>query len=231
MRVTIDSLIKKYNEKTVLNIDNLTIEEGKIYGILGLNGSGKSTLIQCISGLIPFDYGKIFYNGQEDIHPVRKSISASLQGNNLFNRTVFENIICGLEYRKASKELIKERTDKYLRYFNLQSFLNKNAKTLSGGEGAKVALLRTAVLETELTFLDEPTASMDIESTFQAEELIRYMAQGKKTVVVVTHDILQAKRISDEVIFMDKGRILEMGLGKKVLNNPESDYLKKVFNL
>ncbi len=229
--MTVEKLIKKYNEKTVLNIDKLTLEEGKIYVILGLNGSGKTTLIECISGLLSYDYGKIFYNNQEDVSLVRQHIATCIQGNNLFSRTVLENILCGLQYRKASKEMIKERMDKYLGYFELQGMIGKNAKKLSGGEGAKVALLRTAILETELTFLDEPTASMDIESTFQAEELIKSMAKGRRTVILVTHDILQAKRIAEEVIFMDKGQIIERGLPEKVLNNPESEYLKKVFNL
>ena len=89
--------------------------------------------------------------------------------------------------------------------------LNKNTRELSGGEQAKVSLLRTAILETQMTFLDEPTASMDIESTLRAEKLIKTMAEGKRSVILVTHDLLQAERVADYVIFLDKGRIIEQG--------------------
>jgi tungstate transport system ATP-binding protein len=231
MKINIENLIKKYNENIALNVKELHIDEGKIYAVLGLNGSGKSTLMECISGLIDYEYGSIFYDGVKDIAAARAKMSICVQKQYLFDKSVRDNIAWGLAARKQSKALIEERMEKYLNYFTLESILYKNAKKLSGGEGAKTALLRTAVLETELNILDEPTASMDIESTFQAETLIKHMAGGKRTVIIVTHDIYQAKRLADEIIFMDKGLILEKGNAKKIFLSPQSVHLKRILSL
>jgi len=113
----------------------------------------------------------------------------------------------------------------------VEELLNKKSHWLSGGERAKVALLRTSVLETEVTILDEPTAAMDIESSMKAEELIRNLSKDNRTVIVVTHDVYQAKRIADYVIFMDKGKILEMGNKDEVLGNPKNKLLKQILNI
>ena len=118
-----------------------------------------------------------------------------------------------------------------MHYFEVNALLNKKSHWLSGGERAKIALLRTAVLETKITILDEPTASMDIESSIKAEELIKQLAIGGRTVIIVTHDVYQAKRIADYVIFMDKGKIIEMGNKEYVLNNPNNKLVKQILNI
>lgn len=215
MEIYIKDLVKKYNENIVLNIEKLNIDEGKIYAVLGPNGCGKSTLMECIAGLIDYDGGRITYDGNKDINTMRQHISICFQKQYLFDKSVIDNIAWGLKNRKENKNLIDKRLEEYLNYFDLDHILYKNAKKLSGGEGAKTALLRAAILETEMTILDEPTASMDIESTFQAEKLIKAMAGGKRSVILVTHDMFQAKRLADEVIFMDKGSIIEKGNAKK----------------
>lgn len=226
-----ENLIKRYNNRVVLDIERLDIEEGKVYAVLGLNGSGKSTLLECIAGLIDYDEGKILYNGREGIENSRKAISMMVQKPYLFDKSVMDNIISGLKFRNENKKMTDKRLHEYLSFFSIDHLLYKNAKKLSGGEGAKTALLRTAVIETELTLLDEPTASMDMESTLQAERLIKSMAGGKRSVVIVTHDIFQAKRLADDVIFLDRGKIIEMGSAYKVFSCPKSSALRKIMNL
>jgi tungstate transport system ATP-binding protein len=230
MKLRIENLTKSYGERRVLNIEGLEFKTGKIYAILGLNGSGKSTLLECISGLTEFDVGKIYYDGENPLSSVKGKISIMTQKHYLFNKSVLSNIRTGLEFRKYNDELIKGRLSSYLKYFTMESLLNKNAKKLSGGEGAKTALLRTAVLETDLTLLDEPTASMDLESTLQAEELIKSMASEKRSVIIVTHDLFQAQRIADFIIFMDKGEIIEMGTKEEVFRNPKNKLVKMILN-
>jgi tungstate transport system ATP-binding protein len=162
---------------------------------------------------------------------IKNNISIMVQKPYLFDDTSLNNIISGLKYRKFNANEISKRLEKYLSFFDISELKNKKSKWLSGGERAKIALLRTAILETELTFLDEPTASMDIESTIKAEVLIKSMSDEKRTVVIITHDIYQAGRIADYVLFMDKGKVLEMGLKDKVLINPENNLVKQFMNM
>lgn len=230
MKLEIEKLTKGYGDRRVLDIDHLEIESGHVYAILGLNGSGKSTLLECISGLIEYDGGKIIYDGENSLRAVWDKISIMTQINYMFNKTVMANIITGLEFRKYNKEQIEKRISKYLEYFNLQPLLHKNAKYLSGGEKAKTALLRTAVLETDLTLLDEPTANMDMESTLQAEELVKAMAMGNRTVVIVTHDLYQAQRIADFIFFMDNGKVIEKGSSEDIFINPKNKLVRMILN-
>jgi tungstate transport system ATP-binding protein len=230
MKLRIENLIKSYGGKRVLDIEDLEIESEKVYAILGLNGSGKSTLLECISGLIEFDGGKIVYEDENSLSTVKDKISIMTQGNYLFNKSVLGNIRTGLEFRKYDKDRIEKRVSSYLKVFNLEPLLDKNAKKLSGGEKAKTALLRTAVLETELTLLDEPTANMDLESTLQAEELIKSMTNNKRTVIIVTHDLYQAQRIADFIIFMDNGKIIEIGSSQEVFGDPKNKLVRMILN-
>lgn len=207
MYVSACNVVKAYNNKKVLDIDELNFENKCIYVIKGSNGSGKSTLLESIAGIITPDSGEILYDAEFSVKDLRSNISMMLQKPYLFNTTVYNNIIIGMKFRKLQKNEIKERIKKYCGYFNMEDILYKNAKKLSGGEAQKVALLRTAVLQTRLILLDEPTASMDFENTLKAEKLIRDMKNEESTIIMITHDNEQAKRIGDKIIFMDKGRI------------------------
>lgn len=228
MNIKILDLSKEYNGKEVLYIDELNFKEGYVYALMGLNGSGKTTLLQCVSGLEVFTRGTVLYDNIKSFEFVTKDVAVMLQSPYLFNSSVIENIIIGLKFRKLSEEIIQERIKYYLPFFNIEDLLNKNTRELSGGEQAKVALLRTAVLESQVTFLDEPTASMDIESTLIAEKLIRTMAEGKRSVILVTHDLMQVARVADFVIFLDKGSIIEQGEKNEVLKFPKHKLLRQI---
>lgn len=229
MIISVENLVKDYGNARVLNIEALQLNEG-INVILGSNGSGKSTLISLISGLLKPSSGNILYNGKNFDASIRSHISVLVQKPYLFKKSSYENIISGLKFKKINKEEIELRLEKYLHYLDVELLLRKKSQWLSGGEMAKIALLRTAVLETEVTILDEPTAAMDIESTFKAEELLKEMAANKRTVIVVTHDVFQARRIADYVLFMDKGKVIEIGYKDDVLDNPQSPLLKQILN-
>jgi len=228
MNIKVSNLSKEYNGKEVLYIEELNFKEGYVYALMGLNGSGKTTLLQCVSGIEPFTRGTVLYDNRNSSEFVLKDISIMLQSPYLFNSSVIENIVIGLKFRKLSEKVIQERIKLYLPFFNIKDLLDKNTRELSGGEQAKVALLRTAVLETMVTFLDEPTASMDIESTLIAEKLIRTMAEGKRSVILVTHDLMQAERVADFIIFLDKGIIIEQGEKNEVLKFPKHKLLRQI---
>ena len=228
MNIRVKGCSKEYSGKEVLHIDELNFEEGHVYALMGLNGSGKTTLLQCVSGIEAFTRGTVLYDNCSYDEFVKRDISVMLQSPYLFNSSVIENIIIGLKFRKFSKEVIAERLSRYVNYFNIDDLLYKNTRELSGGEQAKVSLLRIAILETQMTFLDEPTASMDIESTLKAEKLIKTMTQGRKSVILVTHDLLQAERVADFVVFLDKGSIIEQGEKNMVFNFPEHKLLRRI---
>ena len=229
MKINIQNVTVEYSGRKVLDVENLSFEQGKIYCILGLNGSGKSTLLNCIAGMLKYE-GKIVYNGEDKIEDVRPQLSIMFQKPYMFNASVYENIGCGLKFRKADKETIERKISEYESYFEIKDLMNKNAKSLSGGETSKVAMLRCAVLETEVVLLDEPTASMDIESRIKAEELIKSMASSKRTIIMITHDFYQAERIADYIIFLDKGIVIEQGEKSIVLKNPEHPLVKALLN-
>lgn len=229
MKITIENAVKDYGTQRVLDVERLEFSKG-IYVVLGSNGSGKSTLLSCISGLSMLDSGKILYDGRELNAATRNSLCLLVQKPYLFNKTSYDNIVSGLKFKKTDINEIKDKVEKYLHYFDVQPLLSKKSHWLSGGERAKIALLRTAVLEAEVTMLDEPTAAMDIESSMKAEKLIKDMARDK-TVIIVTHDVYQARRIADFVIFMDKGKIIEMGQKDRVFMNPSSVLVKQILNM
>ncbi|KPU42741.1 glutamine transport ATP-binding protein GlnQ [Oxobacter pfennigii] len=231
MDIYVENAYKEYGKRRVMDVEDLKFEEGNIYALLGLNGSGKSTLLECISGVNRLSGGSIYYNTTRNMEDVKNNISIMMQKPYLFNLSVMDNIKSGLKYRKFSRKQIDDTVDKYFSYFNIEDLLDKNGKRLSGGESAKVALLRTAVLETEVTLLDEPTASMDIESTLTAEKLIADMAEKGRLVIMVTHDLNQAKRIASKVVFMDRGKVIEAGDKTKVLNNPDHRLIKLILNI
>lgn len=230
MNIVIEGLYKEYGQRRVLDVSSLEFGEGLIYAVLGLNGSGKTTLLECIAGINKLSGGTIRYNNKPGDENTRQNISIMMQKPYLFNDSVINNILIGLKFRNYKKDKAIEKANRYLGYFNINDLLNKNAKALSGGESAKVALLRTAIIESEVTMLDEPTASMDIESTLGAERLIKDMAGGKRSVIMVTHDIYQAKRLADYVVFLDKGIVIESGEKEKVFRNPKNKLVKFMLN-
>ncbi len=230
MIITLENAFKDYGNARVLDVEKFKFNEG-IYVVLGSNGSGKSTMLSCISGINSLSGGSIMYDGKGFDGIVRNSISMLVQKPYLFRKTSYDNIASGLKFKRMARDEISTKVEKYLHYFDVESLLEKKSSWLSGGERAKIALLRTAVLETEITLLDEPTAGMDMESSIKAEKLIKDMASGGRTVIIVTHDVYQAKRIADYVLFMDKGKIIEEGRADDVLNNPKNPLIKQILNI
>lgn len=229
MKIEVTNVVKEYDGRRVLDVEEMTFKEGFIYAILGLNGSGKSTFLECIAGFNKLYEGQIIYDGK-NFSEVKDSISMMTQKPFLFSCSVYDNIVMGLKFRKFSKKAIESRFKKYIKYFNIDEILNKNGKKLSGGETEKVGLFRNIILESKILILDEPTASMDIESTLASENLIKNVLNDEKTVIMVTHDFYQAQRIADYIIFMDKGKIIEQGEKDIVFNSPKDSRVKMMLN-
>ena len=205
--------IKKIGDRTILDVER-TFEEGRIYAVIGNNGSGKSTLLNVLAGQIKFD-GKV--EGAKDVVYMP-------QTSYNFDFSVKRNVLL---FAKTDEK--RQRAEEMLQFVGLSALAKKNARTLSGGEGQKTALIRTLLQNGAVLLLDEPTSSMDEQSALCAEELIKEDRERTgRTIFIVTHSVAQAERLSDEILFLSDGKILEAG--KDITKDPKTPELKTYLN-
>lgn len=210
----IPALKKTFQNRTVLDLPSFEIEEGKVTAVIGSNGSGKSTLAKLLAGIEKAD-ARI---------QLPKEISAGYmpQKSIAFRMSLEKNILLnGKEQEKAAR---------LMETLGLTDIAKSRARRLSGGETAKMSLARLLMKKYDLLILDEPTASMDMESTLAAEKLITECADAGSAVLLITHSIQQAKRIADNVIFLSQGEIVESGAAHKVLSSPGNEETKAFLN-
>lgn len=233
MKLTIEKLLKQYNDKSVLNNISVHIEQHQIIAFLGASGSGKSTLLRLIAGLESFQDGTLSVNDhlldENDAHIVehRKRIGFVFQDHNLFNHlTVMANLLLVLEkvHNRSSVEAIPE-IHSLLKTFDLYEHKDKYPHQLSGGQSQRVSIVRALSIKPELILLDEPTSSLDPILTYEVLSAVKKLAEEKIDFVIVTHEIGFAKSVADYIIFMDDGDIIEHG-PNSILDNPQSDKLK-----
>ena len=209
----IQSFCKSYDKQSVLEFPGMEFRPGKIYAVIGANGSGKSTFAKCLAGIISTDK-------KESILEKEVSVGYMPQKSYAFRMSVQKNILLG-----GSD---KERADKLMNALQIHHLAKKNASHLSGGETARMAMARVLMKKFDLLILDEPTAAMDVETTFLAENLIKsYCCETGCTLIVVTHSLQQAKRIADEVMFFHKGKLTEAGTKEKLLDTPQKAETKR----
>lgn len=232
MNIKVKNIVKCYGNRTILNIDSLYFESGKIHGILGQNGSGKSTFMKILAGLEPCDEGEVIYDGVNLNFEIMKSITYSEQSSYLLRRSVFDNIAYPLIIRKVSKEIIKEKVEEIMESFEISRLKDQLSTKLSGGESQKVALARAMVFEPDLLILDEPTANIDPNSTKVIEEnLLKLNREKGTTILIVTHNIAQCSRICDNSIFLNDGKVIEEGKIENILTSPKNIETKRFLDL
>ncbi len=224
--VELTDIRKKY-DKEVLKVDKLLFQKGLIYGIIGPSGAGKSTLLRIINLLTPFNSGTYQFmgrplpsNGQERLKLQRK-MALVFQKTLLFKDSVWNNVAYGLKARGFSRSEITQRVGELLEQVGLQELAFRRADTLSGGEAQRIAIARAVAFEPHLLLLDEPTANLDPGNIELIEKMIRQLNRTKSiTVVMVTHNVFQAHRIAQEVIFIHEGRIVESGPTEQIFEEP-----------
>ncbi len=206
-------LKKVYDGQTVLELPPLELAPGRIYGVIGPNGSGKSTLAKILGGAVTNDItGRTL--------PKSVLVGYMPQKSYAFRMSVKANICLGGGDETRAKELMDA--------LGIGHLANRRANLLSGGETARMALARLLMLEHDLLILDEPTASMDMESTMLAEALtVAYCKERRCPVLLVTHSLQQARRIAQEAWFLQKGRLVEAGPAAQVLYEPKHPDTRK----
>lgn len=219
-------LQKKFNKRTVLDIKSLNIPKGQITSLIGPSGSGKSTLLHILNQIEPPSAGTIEFdgytypdNGSIDIS-IRRQMAMVFQKPVVFNNNVFENIAYGLKIRRIPKASIKDIVEEISETVGLKDVLKQNARTLSGGEAQRVALARALILKPKVLFMDEATTNLDPANVIMIEDMVKYANLNYKTsIIVATHNMNQAKRLSNQFIFLLNGNLIECGETKKILEN------------
>ncbi len=222
----IEGLTKVYGVREVLRVESLEVKQSEILGIMGPSGSGKSTLLRLLNFLEPPTEGTIRFlgkaiqgNGSPPLD-LRRRITMVFQRPVLLSGTVRENVAYGLRLRKEKGT--DGRVEEILRWVGLEELASLPARTLSGGERQRVALARAMVIEPEVLLLDEPTANLDPYNVSLMEEIIASIRERRgTTIVLVTHNVFQARRLSDRVAFILGGRIIEVGKTEKVFTEPQ----------
>ena len=197
-------ITKTHDRRRVLDLPELELAEGAIHAVIGANGSGKSTLARILAGVLAPDGDAVPRTGRVGYMPQRSYP---------FRMSVLRN----LRLTGAGRE----RAMAQLEAFGLSGLARQNAKGLSGGEAARLALARLLMEDYSLLILDEPTAAMDVAATLLAEELLlQYQARTGCTVLLVTHSLTQARRLAGQVLFLRDGRLVEQGEAGEVLRHP-----------
>ena len=233
---------KEYNKGTVkaLNGCNLTIRRGEVVAIIGPSGSGKSTLLRCLNMLETPTSGHIYFDGVDladkkvDLNLHRRKMGMVFQHFNLFpHKTVMQNItLAPVHLKLKTKAEAEKKGNELLERIGLADKADEYPNMLSGGQKQRIAIVRALAMEPEGMLFDEPTSALDPEMVGEVLDLMRNLAKGGMTMVVVTHEMGFAREVASRVIFMDGGQILEQNEPNELFDHPQNprlkDFLSKV---
>lgn len=248
----VKNIYKNFGKTEVLKDINFTLEKGKVLSIIGSSGSGKTTLLRCLNFLERPDVGSISVNGkilfdsndpatlsESEIRKKRLHFGLVFQSFNLFPQyTVLENVMLAKqllvkktpEYKQNKRELnesIKKEALAILEQMGLSNRIDNYPHQLSGGQCQRVAIARALILQPDILCFDEPTSALDPELTGEVLKVIKELADGETTMIIVTHEMSFAKDVADHVIFMDDGCILEQGTPEEVFERPKEERTKQ----
>ncbi|OON86565.1 amino acid ABC transporter ATP-binding protein [Oribacterium sp. C9] len=238
--IKIKGLSKKYHDNVVLDDVSLDIKEGDVIGIIGPSGTGKSTLLRCIDQLELPEKGSIDLGDKEidlskknkkEINALRQHTGMVFQKFNLFEKkTALENVMEGLVVvKKLPKEDAKKIALQELSKVGMTSWANHYPKHLSGGQQQRVAIARALAMKPQLLLLDEPTSALDPELVGEVLDVIKDIAGKGYTMLLVSHEMSFVKNVSNRVIFLDKGHIVEDGTPAEVFEHPKNQRTKDFF--
>ena len=229
VKIKVENLRKCFGDLEVLRDISTEIHEGEVVVILGPSGSGKSTFLRCLNKLEDVTAGKIEVDGVDitdkkvDMNKVRENIGMVFQHFNLFNNMdVLHNLMLApVELRKCSKAEAKERAMEMLQRVDLAEKAEAYPSQLSGGQKQRVAIARALCMKPDIMLFDEPTSSLDPEMVGEVLAVMKQLAAGGMTMVIVTHEIGFAREVADRVIFMVGGYIVEEGTPQEVIVHPK----------
>ena len=225
---------KSFGSLEVLKDISLNVKEGEVVSILGPSGSGKSTLLRCATQLETMTSGNLSYMGETDPKKMMPYYGLVFQNFNLFpHYSVIKNITdAPIHTQKRNKEEVYQQAEALLKKLGLEGKENAYPCQLSGGQQQRVAIARALAMKPKMLFFDEPTSALDPELTAEILKVLLELAKDKMTMVIVTHEIDFARHVSDRVVFIDGGVIVEEGKPEDVIDHPSNErtknFLKKL---
>ncbi len=229
--VVCNEVNKWYGEFHVLKDINMQVREREVVVIIGPSGSGKSTLIRCVNRLEEHQEGQIIVDGIElsndlrNINAIRRETGMVFQSFNLFpHLTVMQNITLAQRFvRRRPRREAEEKAMHLLARVGIPDQANKYPGQLSGGQQQRVAIARALAMEPKIMLFDEPTSALDPEMIKEVLDVMKELAQSGMTMLVVTHEMGFAREVADRVIFMDAGRVIEIGTPEHFFQNPQHE--------
>ena len=243
---------KSFGDTEVLKDISFSVEEGEVISIIGPSGSGKSTLLRCATLLEQLDGGELIYLGEKaawndvnghsvyakqgHLKKIQQYFSLVFQNFNLFpHYSVLKNIMdAPICVQKRNKDEVQKEAEALLAKMGLEHRGTAYPCELSGGQQQRVSIARALAMKPKILFFDEPTSALDPELTLEILKVIRELAKEKMTMVIVTHEMTFARDVSDRVIFMDKGVIVEEGTPEQVIDHPQHErtkaFLRKIYD-
>ncbi|PLS01674.1 amino acid ABC transporter ATP-binding protein [Neobacillus cucumis] len=238
--IKVENLYKQFGENEVLKNISTSIDSGEVVSIIGPSGSGKSTFLRCLNLLETPTKGKVWINNQEitdkktNIMKVREQIGMVFQHFYLFpHLTVLENLTYApIKVKGESREAAAAKARELLSRVGLSEKETAFPNNLSGGQKQRVAIARALAMEPELMLFDEPTSALDPEMVKEVLNVMKDLAQSGMTMAIVTHEMGFAREVSDRILFLDEGKLLEEGSPDEFFNRPQTsrakDFLEKV---
>ena len=240
--ISVQDLVKEYNNGTVkaLNHCSMDVKRGEVVAIIGPSGSGKSTMLRSLNLLETPTSGHIYFDGVDlsdksvDINQHRQKMGMVFQHFNLFpHLTVKKNItLAPVQLKLKTQAEADKKAEELLKRVGLSDKANEYPAMLSGGQKQRIAIVRALAMEPEVMLFDEPTSALDPEMVGEVLDVMKELARGGMTMVVVTHEMGFAREVANRVIFMDAGRIVEEGTPEEIFDHPKNprlkDFLSKV---
>ncbi|HBW13603.1 MAG TPA: amino acid ABC transporter ATP-binding protein [Proteiniclasticum sp.] len=246
--IKLKNVHKSFGDLEVLKGINLTVEEGEVVCIIGPSGSGKSTMLRCMNQLETITSGKVFIGfnlishmeegedllklSEKEASKLRTNLGMVFQRFNLFpHLTVLQNLTIAPALVKglSEKDLVRKAED-LLRSVGLYEKKDEYPNKLSGGQQQRVAIARALAMDPTIMLFDEPTSALDPELVGEVLEVMKKLAEGGMTMVVVTHEMGFAREVASRVIFMDEGQIVEEGTPEEIFDHPKMDRTKAFLN-
>lgn len=229
---------KRFDQLVVLNGVNLTLQKQEVITLIGASGSGKTTLLRCLNLLSEPDEGHIIFEDEDlmdphtDVNHLREHMGMVFQQFNLFpNLNVMGNCTMSPMLRSGlSKAEAKQRAIMYLTKVGLKDFMYSDVRTLSGGQKQRVAIARALCMQPKVMLFDEPTSALDPEMVGDVLSVIKTLREEGMTMVIVTHEMAFAKEVSDRILFLDRGEILESGTPEEIFGNPKEERTRQFLN-